>query len=617
MKKISIFVVVALLVSLVSATNVYAAALTTEQVNAITTLLKSFGAESKVIEKVEATLSGKSISDDDGKSGVAWCHNFLLNLRIGDATSEVKELITALNNEGVLNLKKDSYDEQVAAAVTAFQEKYASDVLLPAGLKNGTGFAGPSTRAKLNALYGCKANPPVCSNGATNYPHCNTDVAYASILTSSQITNTMPYIIGTAVGVSQIGISISGSSGDKVYGSGMIPVVNGKWSVTVSPALDYGQYKVRVYDENNRLLTSKSLNIVQSDSASPSITVLSPNGGQSWNRSTEQTITWKSSGLAGTETITLYILNSSGPCKLGTTPAPNNIYWVIPESAGCARDNGQYKVRLLVNRASSTSDLGLYDDSDNYFTITSGVDLSPLSVLSPNGGESWQKGEIKTISWSDSLPPPSCITVGTGSNLEGTCPVYTAQLYTISLVPNNSCPPDSMCPAASSATVVIAKGIAGKSYNWTVGKVGAGGDYINDGDYRVMVCRSGAESSITSVCDSSNFHFKIYTGTSVNQPPVIDGVTAPTTLAIGETGTWIVKAHDPENGSLSYAVDWGDNIFGGTLQGYTTTLPLTQVSIFSHSYAFAGTYTVKFKVADSRGLSAETSTTVKIENVSY
>jgi len=82
-------------------------------------------------------------------------------------------------------------------------------------------------------------------------------------------------------------------------------------------------------------------------------------------------------------------------------------------------------------------------------------------------------------------------------------------------------------------------------------------------------------------------------------------------------GTGLVKAHDPENGSLSYAVDWGDNIFGGTLQGYTTTLPLTQVSIFSHSYAFAGTYTVKFKVADSRGLSAETSTTVKIENVSY
>jgi len=72
MKKISIFVVVVtLLVSLVSATNVYAAALTTEQVNAITTLLKSFGAESKVIEKVEATLSGKSISVDDGSGGVA------------------------------------------------------------------------------------------------------------------------------------------------------------------------------------------------------------------------------------------------------------------------------------------------------------------------------------------------------------------------------------------------------------------------------------------------------------------------------------------------------------------------------------------------------------------
>ncbi len=46
--------------------------------------------------------------------------------------------------------------------------------------------------------------------------------------------------------------------------------------------------------------------------------------------------------------------------------------------------------------------------------------------------------------------------------------------------------------------------------------------------------------------------------TSVNQPPVISGVSGPTTLRVGETGTWTVQASDPENGTLSYSVIWGD-----------------------------------------------------------
>ncbi|KKT57055.1 MAG: hypothetical protein UW49_C0008G0017 [Candidatus Giovannonibacteria bacterium GW2011_GWB1_44_23] len=39
---------------------------------------------------------------------------------------------------------------------------------------------------------------------------------------------------------------------------------------------------------------------------------------------------------------------------------------------------------------------------------------------------------------------------------------------------------------------------------------------------------------------------------SSNLPPVISGVSGPTTLNTGQSGTWTVTARDPENGPLSY-----------------------------------------------------------------
>ena len=90
---------------------------------------------------------------------VVWCHDFNVNLKYGDDSNEVNLLQLALDKEGVYVSPTDRggyFGDYTASAVVAFQEKYASEILAPWGLKHGTGFVGSTTRAKLNELYGCK-----------------------------------------------------------------------------------------------------------------------------------------------------------------------------------------------------------------------------------------------------------------------------------------------------------------------------------------------------------------------------------------------------------------------------------------------------------------------------
>lgn len=90
---------------------------------------------------------------------VAWCHNFNINLKIGDAGSEITALQTALQKEGLSASITNQFDAKTLSVVYDFQMKYKSEILTPSGLKNGTGFVGNATRAKLNKLYGCIVAP--------------------------------------------------------------------------------------------------------------------------------------------------------------------------------------------------------------------------------------------------------------------------------------------------------------------------------------------------------------------------------------------------------------------------------------------------------------------------
>ena len=94
---------------------------------------------------------------------------FTLDLRFEMSHLQVKQLQQLLNTDpatslassgaGSPGLETDYFGALTLASVIKFQEKYRSEILLPAGLSSGSGFVGSFTRTVLNRLL----TPPVAS----------------------------------------------------------------------------------------------------------------------------------------------------------------------------------------------------------------------------------------------------------------------------------------------------------------------------------------------------------------------------------------------------------------------------------------------------------------------
>jgi hypothetical protein len=193
-----------------------------------------------------------------------------------------------------------------------------------------------------------------------------------------------------------------------------------------------GQYKWTLYGQKNTSAwvggyvtvvfsdgTKVTENITTRNSR-PSITVLSPNGGETYTSSMKFTVGFM--GSSGRTYINLVDSNGAGYDLISF----NNYYYnnikdpYYPVTGGGLYDSAatlflpkdwiashgtQYKIELCsVNGC---------DRSDNYFTVTSqatnSTSPSPaptpsyppsVTVTSPNSGETWSIGDKKTITWS-------------------------------------------------------------------------------------------------------------------------------------------------------------------------------------------------------------------------
>ena len=255
--------------------------------------------------------------------------------------------------------------------------------------------------------------------------------------------------------------------------------------------------------------------------------------------------------------------------------------WAIPADIA-----SQYQGKMIVTV--SAADGGLSGRSA-VFVIGTNTPDNQLKVFSPSAGETWYKGKTYEVRWSWPIIAGGSVGTVTISLLS---PCETG--YSLPGQPISACLPPPPRIISQDAPNI-------GSYKWIV-PIDLREIYA--GKKNIMVSINGmnlfGQSGLFTIAEISDS----------NKPPVVSGVSGPTVLKIGETGTWTVKAYDPENGSLSYSVDWGFET--RTISPGVARPPVQNTATFTHAYNSAGTFTPVFYVTDDKGQQAKTSMSVQV-----
>ncbi len=136
-----------------------------------------------------------------------------------------------------------------------------------------------------------------------------------------------------------------------------------------------------------RILTLLLFAITASIAYSQSITIVTPNGGESLAGCQPYNITWTESGTSNFYDID-YSTNG-GVTWVSVATAINtssgSYTWTVPN-----RSSTNFKIRVLDNATP-----GIFDESDAVFTV-----IGPLQLNYPNGGDSTVAGAIMPVNWS-------------------------------------------------------------------------------------------------------------------------------------------------------------------------------------------------------------------------
>lgn len=124
-------------------------------------------------------------------------NTFPVNLSLGSSGTQVRILQQILNRDpdtriastgpGSSGNETSYFGSLTKAAVVQFQEKYANEILAPAGLTQGNGFVGIYTRIELNTLSAVAVNNVSTSNPATMPQNPNLENLSALLTTLDRV----------------------------------------------------------------------------------------------------------------------------------------------------------------------------------------------------------------------------------------------------------------------------------------------------------------------------------------------------------------------------------------------------------------------------------------------
>ncbi|MDI6820551.1 MAG: peptidoglycan-binding protein, partial [Patescibacteria group bacterium] len=120
-------------------------------------------------------------------------------------------------------------------------------------------------------------------------------------------------------------------------------------------------------------------------------TITFPNGGESFPQGSTQMVQWTydPARVSGSSSISISMVSETGN--------PVSISPLFPTIISYRKADFAIPISIPVGRYKIVAG---GDASDNYFSIISATSTQPsVTVLSPNGGEQWEVGSIRTISW--------------------------------------------------------------------------------------------------------------------------------------------------------------------------------------------------------------------------
>jgi beta-lactamase superfamily II metal-dependent hydrolase len=171
------------------------------------------------------------------------------------------------------------------------------------------------------------------------------------------------------------------------------------WSVPSTPSVNC-LTRVKAWDAAGNMGSDLSNSvfsiIVGSDTLAPFVNVSSPNGGENWFEGTTHSITWTAGDNVGITSFKLEYTTDAGAGWIQIQDwiagNPGSAGWVVPNTASA-------QCRVRVSCRDAALNIGM-DSSDSYFTISD--PLPAVTVISPNGGETWDCGSSHNLTWSDS-----------------------------------------------------------------------------------------------------------------------------------------------------------------------------------------------------------------------